>query len=196
MSDDFAKYGEWTDCCDEHVMFVRELSDMEGRAFECLKVVPHMDDDHTLSMLHEVIFTDDFVFTNCLGEDALNQVLRGFGYKDIDDYVRDISGDEDWIYHKDGSVDRNASPSWTVDWAHLASLMCESHDHGLKLTPDDAKHTVQRIAHVDIPLDFFKELAGCEMERRPLDLRIQSASQQTTDSKSTQMKAIGREPEI
>lgn len=197
MSFDFAKYGEWTDYCDEHIMFVRELSDMERRAFECVKVVPHIDDDQTLSMLHEIIFTDDYVFTNSLGEDALNQMLKGFGYQDIDGYVRDMHGDEGWIYHEDGSVDRNASPSWTVDWAHLASLVCESHDHGLKLTPVDAKHAVQRITHVDIPFDYFKALAGCEMERCPLDLRIQSASQQVGDLKtSPQEKAKGCEPEI
>lgn len=176
MSFDFAKYGDWTDYCDEHVMFVRELQDIEGSAFECLKVVPHIDDDRTLSMLHEIIFTDDFAFTNSRGEQELNQILNGFSYKDIDDYVRDMNGDNDWIYHEDGRVDRNASPSWIVNWSHIASFVCESHVHGLKVTPEDAKHSVQRIAHVDISLEFFKELAGCEMERPSLDFQIQSAS--------------------
>ena len=186
----FAKYGDWTDFCDEHVLMVREIPEIEGGAFECLKVVPHIDDDHTLCMLHEVIFTADFTFTNRLGEEQLNQQLQSFGYKDLDDYVRDMNGDKDWIYKEDGSVDRHASTSWSINWSHLVSLVCESHDHGLKVTPEDAKHTVQRITHVDIPRDFFLALAGCEMEPLLLDHKIKSASIRASGSHSSEQQPV------
>ena len=149
------KYGDWLDYCDEHIMFVRPLPEIDTGAFECLKVVPHMDEDGTVSMLHEVIFIDDFSLSNSHGQNELNHILQGFGYKDFDDFVRDTKGDNAF----DSTIDN--SPS--LDLSYLASLICESHDHGLKLSPEDAQLSVQRITSIHCSLDYFNTLAGCEI---------------------------------
>ena len=154
MTTETNKYGDWLDYCDEHIMFVRPLPEIDTGAFECLKVVPHIDEDGTVSMLHEVIFMDDFSLSNSHGTNELNHILQGFGYKDFDDFVRDTKGDN--------TLDSTENNPTSLDLSYLASLICESHDHGLKLSPEDAQLSVQRITSIRCSLDYFHTLAGCD----------------------------------
>lgn len=189
---------EWTDYCDEHIMLLRHLPALSGNAFECLKIVSHPDEDGTVSVLHETIFIDDYIIDNCRGEIALCEILAGFGYTSLDDYVRDHNGDDDWVYREDNTVDREASPSWYIDFLDLASFICESHDHGLKMTPESAKQTFHRITGKDYSIDWFRDLAGFspDLTADSFNHRIYNASARKIEPSS--FKAVPfpqREPE-
>lgn len=111
----------------EHYSYVRCLD--LGQIYEVVRVT-HEKHGLRAEFVHQVIFMDEY------DEQALTEILGGFGYKSLDAFVCEANhADVDpagFVTRQDGSIDREASPSWWIDYMLLSSLMAEHFD-GLDL---------------------------------------------------------------
>lgn len=114
--------GEWENYADEtnHYCYVRCLD--LGRMYEAV-CVRHISGTDDANYLHQVFFPEEW------SEDALVELLQKFGYATLDDFVQDInmaeSEEQGFVRNADGTIDRNASPSWYIDWMYVVNLMAE-----------------------------------------------------------------------
>lgn len=131
----------WETYADEadHYSYVRCLD--LGNLYEVVRVT-HDEHGRQAEFVHQVIFMDEY------DEPAMTGILNGFGYGDLDAFVRETNcADQDpsgFVFREDGSIDRAASPSWWIDYMLLASLMAEHFD-GRTMTAraaDDLARTV------------------------------------------------------
>lgn len=112
----------WEPYCEEaaHYSYVRCLS--VGALYEVVRVT-HDKHDWRAQFVHQVIFMAEY------DEQALAEILKGFGYKDLDGFVCEVNhADVDpggFVVRSDGSIDREASRCWWIDYMLLASLMAE-----------------------------------------------------------------------
>lgn len=60
-----------------------------------------------------------------LSEDDLNTLLKAYGFSNLDDFVKNNVPDWDFTFCEDGSIDRENSPSWVIDWALIAEMQFE-----------------------------------------------------------------------
>lgn len=135
--------GPWEDFADEHCLLMRANNEVCPDSFEMVKVTWN-EDRETVSLLHEVIFIDDYLHAS--GRKTVDEILKGFGYADLDDLVEQTSDSyDDWVRNPDGSVNVAQSPSYVVDLRLLASLICESHDGGIVMTEEEALSEIKRI---------------------------------------------------
>lgn len=119
---------QWESCCDERLVLGRCAADWS--TFEFIKVTD--ESDGCVKVLHEIIFPDDYPV------DALDDILSGFGYDSLDDFVKKNATSDEWLYLPDGSLDRENSPAYIIDWAQLAYLICEYHDDGIPMDKKSA----------------------------------------------------------
>ena len=105
----------------EHYSYVRCLD--FGKIYEVIRVT-HEKHGLQAEFVHQVIFIDEY------DEPALVEILSRFGYKSLDAFVCEVNHADmehsGFILRQDGSVDREASPTWWIDYMLLASLMAES----------------------------------------------------------------------
>lgn len=123
----------------EHYSYVRCLD--LGRIYEVVRVT-HDKHGPRAEFVHQVIFMDEY------DEQALTEILSGFGYKSLDAFVCEVNhADVDpagFVVRRNGSIDREASPSWWIDYMLLASLMAEHFD-GRKLLAEIADRLADSI---------------------------------------------------
>lgn len=107
----------------DHYSYVRCLD--LGNLYEVVRVT-HDKHGQQAEFVHRLIFMAEY------DEPAMAEILREFGYENLDAFVREEnSADTDpagFIARQDGSIDRAASPSWWIDYMLLASLMAEHFD--------------------------------------------------------------------
>lgn len=142
----------WEDYADEHILLMRENVEMLPITYEMVKVTKNPDDDETVLLLHEVIFMSDYVDT-AAGRKATDEILKGFGYEGLDDFVAQTSdgATDDWVRKPDGTVDLDKSPSYIIDLPLLASLICEHHEDGIAMTEAKALAEVERMTGRTFP---------------------------------------------
>lgn len=123
--------GEWESYADEatHYCYVRCLDG--GSLYEavCVRVADGTDLAH---YLHQVFFLEEW------SEAALVELLNGFGYASMDEFVKENSptgADEGFVYKKDGAIDRAASPAWIIDLMYVANLMADAAIDEARLIP-------------------------------------------------------------
>lgn len=114
--------GEWENYADEtnHYCYVRCLD--LGKMYEAV-CVRHISGTEDADYLHQVFFPEEW------SEDALVELLQKFDYVTLDDFVQDInmaeSEEQGFVRNADGTIDRNASPAWYIDWMYVVNLMAE-----------------------------------------------------------------------
>lgn len=146
--DDFA---QWQDFADEHILLMRPINPVDPTDFEYIKVSDQAGDpDHLgpgeVFFFHGVISVQDYLEA----ESALNELLNGFGYADLDAFVKENSPDDNWVYGADGKLDRENSPSYIIDIQLLASLIAESLFYeGIRMPRKKAKELVKRYTGLD-----------------------------------------------
>lgn len=55
----------------------------------------------------------------------LEELVRQYGYDSIDDFVKQCSPTTDFLYMEDGTLDREHSPSWYLEYPLLAEMIFE-----------------------------------------------------------------------
>lgn len=127
----FTLWEQYSDEAD-HYSYVRCLN--LGTLYEVIRVTHDKHGDQA-EFVHRVIFMAEY------DEQALTAILQNFGYESLDAFVREVNhADVDpagLIVRSDGSIDREASPSWWIDYMLLASLMSEHFD-GLRMAAQTA----------------------------------------------------------
>lgn len=115
--------GDWADCADEYVLLIRALDQIDPSVFEVVRAKRPDRAVAEVEYSHEVIFVDEYL-SNTAGLAALDEILRGFGYDGLDDFVMQNATTNEFIY-KDGVLDRENSPAYIVDLFLLVSLIAE-----------------------------------------------------------------------
>lgn len=124
--------GEWEAYADEvsHYCYVRCLD--LGRLYETV-CVRHISGTEDANFLHQVFFPEEWC------EAALVELLQRFDYASLDDFVQDInlaaSEEGGFVRKADGTIDRDASPAWYIDWMYLVNLMAEDAVYGSRRMP-------------------------------------------------------------
>ena len=123
--------GEWENYADEteHYCYVRCLD--LGKMYEAV-CVRHINGTDDANYLHQVFFPEEWC------EEALVELLQRFEYENLDDFVQDINladSEKGFIRNADGTIDRNASPAWYIDWMYMVNLMAEDAVYGSRRVP-------------------------------------------------------------
>ena len=124
----------WEQYSDEatHYSYVRCLG--LGTLYEVVRVT-HDKNGQQAEFVHQVIFMAEY------DEQALVEILKGFGYDSMDAFVYEVNhADVDptgFVTRADGSIDREASSAWWIDYMLLASLMAE-HFTGREMSVETA----------------------------------------------------------
>ena len=89
-----------------------------------------------------------------LPQQLLEDYLHLYGYDDLDDFVRQNTASSEFIYHDDGTIDRENSPSWYVDYSYVAEMIFETNfmefmDSHEVLTWDEAVNRIADITGVE-----------------------------------------------
>ena len=82
----------------------------------------------------------------------LSEALKDFGYEDVDEFVAEDSPCVVDIRNEKGEIDRVNSPTYVVDYFHLASLLAEnatSVKEGMLLPAEEAYVLAARITGLD-----------------------------------------------
>lgn len=131
---------------DERIVLLRPLNPINPVDFECIKVYSDPNCVGGMRFLHETIYLSDFNFNDEDCVSYLDELLKGFGYDGLDDFVEQNSP-----YYcleldpRTGKPDRVGSPDYIVDMQLLASLILESHDGGILTTPEKADEWVKNL---------------------------------------------------
>ena len=117
-----APWSSYADAAD-HYCYVRCLD--FGNLYEVVRVT-HDKHGQQAEFVHQIVFMTEY------DESAITEILRKFGYENLDAFVCEANGaDTDpagFTTRGDGSIDRAATPSWWIDYTLLASLMAEHFD--------------------------------------------------------------------
>ena len=149
----------WQDHADEHVLYIRAISNVSPDAFEFVRVTSH-EEQGRVGWLHGAIFLDDYLQAYEQNPERLDAILAGFGYKGLDDLVAQTATEHIKLLHRpDGTIDRVNSPGYVVDLELLASLICESRDGEEAILVEAACSEVKRITGEDLT-EFIKELGN------------------------------------
>lgn len=123
----------------DHYSYVRCLD--LGNLYEVVRVT-HDKHGQQAEFVHQIIFMAEY------DEPAIAEILKGFGYENLDAFVRETNSagtdPAGFTLRPDGSIDRAASPSWWIDYTLLASLMAEHFDGRIMTiqAADDLARTV------------------------------------------------------
>lgn len=60
-----------------------------------------------------------------LSAPEVENILRQYGYEGLDDFVFQLATCDDWVYKADGSLDRENSPAYIIDYQLTAEMMFE-----------------------------------------------------------------------
>lgn len=124
----------WEQYSDEaaHYSYVRCLG--LGTLYEVVRVT-HDKNGQQAEFVHQTIFMAEY------DEQTLVKVLKAFGYDSLDAFVCEVNhADVDpagFVTRADGSIDREASSAWWIDYMLLASLMAE-HFTGREMSSEAA----------------------------------------------------------
>lgn len=136
---------------DERIVLLRPLNCIDPVDFECIKVYSDPNAPGAVRFLHETIYLSDLNFNDedCIA--YLDNLLSGFGYEGLDDFVEQNS--PRYNLETDphtGKPDRNGSPDYVVDMHLLASLILESHEGGILTSAEKADEWVNRLTGGEI----------------------------------------------
>lgn len=62
------------------------------------------------------------VAIGAVSEEELDALVRMCGYKGLDDFVRETAATNEFLFHEDGTVDRESSPAWSLEYGLLAEM--------------------------------------------------------------------------
>lgn len=124
-------FGLWRSVSDENLILQRVI--VPGTAYEMVHVTNEGNDIYKL--LHEVIFCDDY------NKGALEKVLDDFGYKSLEEFVRECSEQE---LEEGGDVFEH------IDWETLSMFICDTHDDGILMTGEEISKEVKRITGIEL----------------------------------------------
>lgn len=109
---------QWETTNDENCQIVRRVGPAPlDPVFELYQVVSSPNGAYGIS--------NHTVDVRKYSEQQLQEVVKENGYRDLDDFVMQLSARDDWVYHPDGSLDRDASPSYYYDFELLARMIFE-----------------------------------------------------------------------
>lgn len=142
----------WIPYSDEvnHYSYVRCLS--KGAVYEVVRVTHDEWCGKLADFVHEVIFMAEY------DEKALTDILRKFDYDSLDAFVLEVNhadvAPKGFVRRPDGSIDREASPAWWIDYMLLASLMAEYFE-GREMTAQAADALAKSIVEAGTPANPF-----------------------------------------
>lgn len=144
MKNNANKHIPWEDFADDHVLFMRPIdSEVTPSVFEGVLVQP--SDFGMVQFRHGVVFVDDFLSTYESDRTYLDNILKGFGYDNLDDFVSQNSPVPIVpIFKENGDIDRENTPHYIVDVRLLASLIFENRG-GDPITPALAAELTERL---------------------------------------------------
>ena len=137
---------------DSQLVCIRPLNELSPHDFEFIRIAEEPDDKTHCRFIHSVIFLSDIDFNNLCHLEYLSEALKDFGYEDVDEFVAEDSPCVVDIRNEKGEIDRVNSPTYMVDYFHLASLLAEnatSVKEGMLLPAEEAYVLAARITGLD-----------------------------------------------
>lgn len=166
-------------CCCRH-------PDIDPDSYEFVQIIGfdgHVDGKPFWVVAHANINVKDFT------EKDIQSALNYFDYEDMDDFVYQNAPDWNVVYHEDGSIDKENSPSYIIDYQLIAEMLfetdalahyCES-EHS---SWNDAVKCISQITGMD--------LSAYLETKKGLDEQIQSAQSRETQNISVAPQDRGR----
>lgn len=124
-------FGLWRSVSDENLILQRVI--VPGVAYEMVHVTNEGNDIY--KFLHEVIFCDDY------NKGALEKVLDDFGYKSLEEFVREYSEQE---------LAESEDVFELIDWETLSMFICDTHDDGILMAGKEIPKEVKRITGIEL----------------------------------------------
>lgn len=107
-------------------------------------------------------------------EDILS-ALNSFGYKDMDDFVFQNTATQEFVYKEDGTLDRENSPSYIIDYQLIAEMLFE--EQSLELVTSTHYSWDQAVSQVE-------QITGLNLEHQK-DHELLFVSEVQKDSTTT-----------
>jgi hypothetical protein len=105
-------------------------------------------------------------------EEELQDFLNAYGYEDLDDFVIQNSPDDDFLYRKDGTVDRTLSPSYLINYQLLAEMVFET---------ENQEYVIEEFTSWNDAVTHIAKTTGMDLtaylKQKSLDEQIQTAAE-------------------
>lgn len=113
---------EWFVTDDDCLQCCRPLPAANPQVFDLVQInsfAGHIDGAPFYQVAKALIDVSEYT------EDEILDALGTYGYKDMDDFVLQNSPNEEFIYHEDGTLDRENSPGYIIEYQLIAEMLFE-----------------------------------------------------------------------
>lgn len=121
-----APESEWFITDDDCLQCCRPIPAIDPQQYELVQINSYDgrgDDDPVFQTTHAIIDLKDYT------DEEILSVLNAYGYKDMDDFVFQNSPTEEFLYHADGTLDRENSPSYIIEYQLIAEMLFETENY-------------------------------------------------------------------
>lgn len=87
-----------------------------------------------------------------VSEEELDVLVQMYGYEGLDGFVRETAATNEFTFHEDGTIDRENSPAWDLEYGLLAEMDFETNalseymtDYSFATEEDASRHIFQNI---------------------------------------------------
>lgn len=136
---------EWTLTNAEHFRCQRSIVDPEQPLVECYEMCQAIKIGDEYRVCHGV------VAIGAVPEDELDVLVRMYGYAGLEDFVQQTSPTNEFVFNDDGTIDRENSPAWILEYALLAEMDFETNalaeymtDHAFAIEGDAFRYIFEK----------------------------------------------------
>lgn len=118
----FAAPSEWFMTDDDCLQHCRCHPAIDPQRYELVQINSfpgHLDGKPFYQVSHAIINVKEY------GEDEILDALGAYGYKDMDDFVFQNATTNEFLYKEDGTLDRDNSPAYIIDYQLIAEMLFE-----------------------------------------------------------------------
>lgn len=113
---------EWFITDDDCLQCCRKVPELDPEYYELIQINSypgHVDGVPFFQVAHGRVDISEH------SEEEILDALNAYGYEDMDDFVFQNAPSEDWVYKDDGSIDRENSPGYIIDYQLIAEMFFE-----------------------------------------------------------------------
>lgn len=113
---------EWFITDDDCLQCCRPIPEIDPDRYEFVQVnrLPGNENSKALYEIAQAV-----IDIKNYSEEEILGALNFFGYEDMDDFVFQNATSDEWVYLPDGSLDRENSPSYVIDYQLIAEMLFE-----------------------------------------------------------------------
>lgn len=157
----FITDGDCLQCC-------RPLPAINPKQFELVQINSfdgRNDDPPIFQTAHVIIDLNEYTDEEVLSE------LNAFGYTDMDDFVLQNSSGGELVYNEDGTLDREHSPGYVIEYQLIAEMFFESRNYEYAdqefSTWNEAVARIEQLTGLDLSkhLETEKEAPSMEVKK-------------------------------